>query len=171
MPRTAVDLVPLPGRSALAATPAHYTDAYRVVLPAHAPQEAPAVAQWLFGPGPAWVGGLMRLRDWLVRPFGLRTFPAATRPAPGTPLTTGGQLGPFRVFDVSPGEIILGQNDRHLDFRVSVLVEEAGPAAVVTTVVQFHNWFGRAYFTLIKPFHHLVVPALLRRAAGRQPAA
>ncbi|TGE23695.1 DUF2867 domain-containing protein [Hymenobacter aquaticus] len=168
MSRITVDLVPLPRHSALAATPAHYTDAYRLPLPAHAPHGAAAVAQWLFGPGPAWVGYLMKLRDWLVRPFGLRTFPAAARPPQGATLEVGGRLGPFRVFAVGPREVILGQDDRHLDFRVSVLVEApAGPAAVVTTVVQFHNWFGRAYFTLIKPFHHLVVPALLRRAAQK----
>ncbi|UOQ71799.1 DUF2867 domain-containing protein [Hymenobacter cellulosilyticus] len=164
MSRLAVDLVPLPLHSALAATPADYTDAYRVALPAYLPQQAEAVAWRLFGQGPAWVRRLMQLRDWLVRPFGLTTFPVANLPAYGTPLVTGSRIGPFQVFSVSAQEVILGQDDRHLNFRASVLVAGAEPAVVVTTVVQFHNWFGRAYFALIRPFHHLVVPALLRYA-------
>ncbi len=32
------------------------------------------------------------------------------------------------------------------------------------TVVHHHNATGRAYFTVVKPFHRRIVPALLRRA-------
>ncbi|UOQ52548.1 DUF2867 domain-containing protein [Hymenobacter cellulosivorans] len=167
MTKIAVNLVPLPHLSALAATAADHTDAYRVSLPAHAPRDASAIAELLFGQGPAWVRRLMQLRDWLVRPFGLATLPAPAPADPPIPLTVGAHVGPFRVFGVTAQEVILGQDDAHLDFRVSVLV--TGPAVVVTTVVWFHNGFGRAYFTLIRPFHHLVVPALLRYALRYSP--
>lgn len=169
MSKIAVALVTVPPLSALAATAADHTDAYRVALPAHAPQDASVVARRLFGQAPAWVRHLMQLRDWLVRPFGLTTLPAPAHPAPEASPAVGRYLGPFRVFSVAPQEIILGQDDQHLSFRVSVLVTGPAPAVVVTTLVQFHNWFGRAYFTVIQPFHHLVVPALLRYALRHSP--
>jgi hypothetical protein len=70
------------------------------------------------------------------------------------------------VFDRRPDELLLGEDDRHLDFRVSVLLRDEGEAqwATVTTVVRFHNALGRAYFAVVRPFHQLIVPALMRRA-------
>ncbi|RYU75834.1 DUF2867 domain-containing protein [Hymenobacter persicinus] len=144
----------------------HYADAYALVLPPAMPSRAPAVAQRLFGQAPGWVRRLLRLRDWLVRPFGLVTFPPAP-PRPDARIAPGEQLGPFRIFRVSSPEVLLGLDDRHLDFRVSVWVTEptvAPPRVVVSTAVRFHNPFGRLYFTLIRPVHGLVVKALLRQA-------
>jgi hypothetical protein len=33
---------------------------------------------------------------------------------------------------------------------------------VVSTIVRFHNWLGRAYFVPVRPFHRLIVPAMIR---------
>lgn len=144
----------------------HFADAYAVVLPPGAPTPAAALAYALLGQGPAWLRQLMRLRDALVRPLGLRTFPP--RPAaPALPLVPGAQFGPFRVLCVTPAEVVLGQDDRHLDFRVSVRLEPGAARAVVTTTVRCHNTLGRLYFALIRPFHRRVVPALLRRGLSR----
>ena len=41
--------------------------------------------------------------------------------------------------------------------------------AIVSTVVQFKSWLGRAYFLLVRPFHKLIVPAMLRTAYQRYP--
>ncbi len=35
-------------------------------------------------------------------------------------------IGMFPILETSPGRLILGMNDRHLDFRLQVDVEEAG---------------------------------------------
>lgn len=141
-------------------------DAYALELPPGAPAPADALTCALLGQGPAWVRRLLRLRDALVRPFGLRTFPA--RPlAPVLPLRPGASLGLFRVFSVTPAEVVLGQDDRHLDFRVSVRVEPGAGRAVVTTAVRCHNAAGRLYFALIRPFHRRIVPALLRHGLSR----
>ncbi|MEO7642897.1 MAG: DUF2867 domain-containing protein, partial [Ramlibacter sp.] len=75
------------------------------------------------------------------------------------------------IYETLAHEIILGEDDSHLDFRVSVLVRpvpgEADGAVqvVVSTVVHCHNLLGRSYLTLITPFHRQVVQAGLRRAA------
>ncbi|MCB2409106.1 DUF2867 domain-containing protein [Hymenobacter lucidus] len=173
MSKIKVVAVALPAASALAATtaPANYSDAYQVALPASAAHQAADATWLLFGHAPAWVQHLMQLRDSLVRPFRLKTSPPATPRPDGQRLVPGSRLGPFQVFSVAPHEVILGQDDRHLDFRVSVLLTPSGPATVgvVSTVVWFHNWFGRGYFAVVRPLHRLVVPALLRNALRQVP--
>jgi hypothetical protein len=64
----------------------------------------------------------------------------------------------------------LGEDDKHLDFRMSVLRSPGfsptlGGQLTVSTVVHCHNRLGRAYILVIAPFHRLVVKASLRRAA------
>lgn len=145
----------------------HYVDTYH--LPRPTPLAACAAAQVLFGPdaAPAWVRWLMRLRNALAPWLGLRATLAPTvSPAR---LCPGGQLGPFRVYAVSPTEVLLGLDDRHLDFRVAVLTAEP-QALALTTAVRFHNRAGRVYFAGIAPFHRAVVRALLRRSQPRLQA-
>ena len=65
----------------------------------------------------------------------------------------------------------MGEDDKLLDFRISVLRQirpvaaEQVPYLIVATVVHCHNRFGRAYLKIISPFHQLIVAATLRRAA------
>jgi hypothetical protein len=110
----------------------------------------------------------MWLRDRLVSLIGLRT--SHTRaPSPNSIVRfqPGDMAGMFRVFARSDDEILLGADDRHLDFRASMLVQRdaARSSAVLTTVVHFHNRFGRAYFLVVRPFHRLIVTSLLRNVA------
>ena len=67
-------------------------------------------------------------------------------------------------------EIVLGEDDRHLDFRLSLLrrTSPAGTQLIATTVVRSHNALGRTYLTVIRPFHHLVIRASLARFARAQ---
>lgn len=77
------------------------------------------------------------------------------------------------VFDRRPDELLLGENDRHLDFRVSVLLsaDDVQQWVTVSTVVCVHNAWGRAYFALVRPFHQLIVPTLIRHALRGDAAA
>ncbi|GAA4384645.1 DUF2867 domain-containing protein [Hymenobacter koreensis] len=158
----------------LAFSGADFTDAYSIELPPDAPTDASTLTHALLGQAPGWVRQLMRLRDTLVRPLGLYTFPGGQQPpAVLAVLEPGMRFGPFRVFDVRPGEVLLGENDKHLDFRVSVFVQPgaAGTEAVVSTAVRYNNRFGRLYFALVRPFHQLVVPAMLRHGRRQLAAA
>lgn len=76
----------------------------------------------------------------------------------------GKQIGLFKVFALTEKEIILGEDDKHLDFRVSLLVEskEEKHFINITTSVKFKNIFGRLYFLPVKPFHQLIVPTMLK---------
>jgi hypothetical protein len=96
---------------------------------------------------PGWVQGLMRMRDRIVALFGLKTSESRDM---------------FAELRRTDDEIVLGTDDRHLDFRLSLRV--VANAVEVGTLVQFNSRFGRLYFALIKPFHLLIVPAVLRRA-------
>jgi hypothetical protein len=77
-------------------------------------------------------------------------------------------IGIFPVVSQTPGRVIAGFNDHHLDFRVVIDVTEPGDLRQVTatTLVKTHNWLGRTYLAIIMPFHRLIVPALLRQVAG-----
>lgn len=99
----------------------------------------------------------MSRRDLLVRPFGLRRA-ADADPREGFPVLT-------RAAD----EVLMGLDDRHLDFRVSIRVVPAadGPSVLVlTTTVTFHGALGRLYFLPVRPFHLRLIPLLMRRAVG-----
>ena len=80
------------------------------------------------------------------------------------------RIGIFKVYGKSETELVLGEDDKHLDFRLSVLrtpdlSPTLGGQLTVSTVVHCHNFLGRAYLLVIAPFHRLVVKASLRRAA------
>ncbi len=138
----------------------HLLDAFAIGLPAGASRDPGTLARFIVAHQPSWVERLTSLRDTIVALFGLKTARdlAALAGREGA-----GRVGIFRIYGKSENEILLGEDDRHLDFRISVL---CGPQDVtVTTVVHCHNLLGRAYLFVIAPFHRLVVKASLRRAA------
>jgi len=144
-----------------------YADAYCMRLPAGQPNDLDTIVRAALGMAPRWVALLMRLRDWIVGLIGLKTASRSARRDLGHhTLQVGESLGIFKVFDRSADELLLGEDDRHLDFRVSVLVRNDGSAdwAIVSTVVRFNNWLGRAYFLPVRQLHKLIVPAMLRNA-------
>jgi hypothetical protein len=144
-----------------------YADCYCVPLPAGAPNDLDAMARVALGGTPHWITLLMRLRDQIVGPFGLKTSTqVARRTGNNGRLQIGDQLGIFKVFDRTDNELLLGEDDRHLDFRLSVLVRNATDTdwAFVSTVVRFNNFIGRMYFLPVRQFHKLIVPAMMRNA-------
>ncbi len=141
-----------------------YADAYTVRLPVGKATDVDTVTRTLFTARPRWIDALMDLRNNLVRLIGLKTPSPRKQTPESINLQPGNVAGPFHVFARNGDEILLGLDDRHLDFRLSVLVRrQAGVAwAVVTTVVHFNGWLGRAYFLPVRPFHQLIVPAMVR---------
>lgn len=149
-----------------------YADAYEARLPAGRRYTLDQAVALVFATAPGWVRALMRLRNALVRPLGLKVDPPRAALGGVGPLLPGGRIGIFRVIDRAPAELLLGEDDRHLDVRVSVLLHESGAAqwATVSTVVAYHNAWGRAYFALVRPFHQIIVPALIRGAIRQAEA-
>ena len=114
---------------------------------------------------PAWQKALIALRDAMVTPFGIKTS--------DTVRTSRDSLERVDFFPVhweGKDEIVLGADDRHLDFRLSLLRRHSptGTLLIATTVVHTHNALGFTYLNAIRPFHHLVVRANLARCAQTQ---
>ena len=139
---------------------AQFADAFRVEV-ADPALDARHAAERMMARQPRWAEALVKLRNMLVAPFGLKTSGAsATAPRE--------MIGIFPILSQTPDRLIAGFNDSHLDFRVVVDVAASGTARSVTltTLVLTHNWFGRSYLAIIMPFHRLIAPALLRQVAG-----
>lgn len=140
-------------------------DSYAATLPPDASDDPDTLARFLFAQRSAWIAALMRLRDALVAPLGLKTASSLQAGGDGRP-----RIGIFRIVQRTPGELVLGEDDRHLDFRLSVLCQPMpddtnGRQLVVSTVVHCHNATGRIYLAVIAPFHRRIVRAVLRRGA------
>ena len=77
----------------------------------------------------------------------------------------------FSVIDRSETEIVMAEDDKHLYFRTSLFVEETSDQnrenVYLTTLVQFHNIWGKLYFSPVKPFHKLIMKALLTNFSKR----
>lgn len=77
----------------------------------------------------------------------------------------------FGVLSKSRDEIVLGEDDRHLDFRALLLIpprrDGEGAELVATTVVRCHNLVGKDHLFAIAPFHRQVFRSHLATAVGR----
>ena len=105
----------------------------------------------------------MKTRDALVGWMGLKTSDG--RPLAELRLEAGARAGVFQILQVTPEEVIVGEDDTHLDFRVCFTRDPVGPCLVVRTDVKFHSWLGRAYFAPVRIGHAMIVKSMLNAAA------
>lgn len=150
----------------------YYWDSYEAPL-RHSDLTMPEIYLALFAHHPRWARWLLILRGWIVTPFGLRTTTASAFDSIEIKRTyaIGEKIARFTLYAQNATEIVTGGDDRHLDFRVSVrkLTGNGASRVVLSTMVNPHNLFGRAYLRAILPFHRLGVRLLLTNAvqAGR----
>ncbi|MEO6920746.1 MAG: DUF2867 domain-containing protein [Collimonas sp.] len=160
----AIAVAPEAGCRAL--LPGHdFVDAYQVVV--HFPGlEARPAADAIIKHPPGWIKQLMATRNGVVRLFRLKTVEIGVDDPRSSQRTVGG----FPLVAQSPQEVVLGFDDKHLDFRISVTVLQ-GPAATqvtVSTVVKTNNLLGRVYLAAVMPFHRVIVRHLLEHARFNQ---
>ncbi len=105
---------------------AQFVDAYSVTVDGTALDSRHA-AEKMLARGPQWIDALIRWRNRLVAPFGLK------RPAP-TGAVSAAAIGIFPVLSESPDRLVAGLNDKHLDFRVVIDVVSAGADGLVFAV-------------------------------------
>ena len=148
------ETTPSPDCSVLPAG-AQFADAYTVAVDDRT-LDARQAAERMFARNPPWLEALLRLRNILVTPFGLKTS-GVNEPS------SGGTIGLFPVLSETSDRLIAGFDDLHLDFRVVVDVAR-GQQVTATTVVKTHNLLGRAYLAVVLPFHRLIVRNMLQRA-------
>jgi hypothetical protein len=153
-----LEITPDVDRDALLAG-AQFVDAYSIVVDGSR-LDARDAAERMVLRQPRWAEALLTLRNMLVTPLGLKTS-GASRTTPRE------MIGIFPIVSETPGQLVAGFNDSHLDFRFVVDVATSGDRQQVTatTLVLTHNLVGRTYLALIMPFHRLIVRAMLRQVA------
>ena len=97
------------------------------------------------------------VRKAVVTPFGLSN---------NGPVTSE-NVGMFPVEPETNTEIVAGFNDKHLNFRVSVI--SAAGRVYLGTWVHTHNIVGQIYLAASMPFHIAISRNALARVAA-QPA-
>ncbi|WP_248724176.1 DUF2867 domain-containing protein [Seonamhaeicola sp. ML3] len=120
------------------------------------------ISNLIFGTFPGWIGFLMKLRNTLVKPFGLKVDMPEDY---NIDFKVGGYSGFFKIYNILDNELILGADDKHLNFRVSIL-DSSEPSfnIKVTTLVEYNNFFGKTYMVIVAPFHRIVVKSMVKRA-------
>jgi hypothetical protein len=109
------------------------------------PDDTDAAEWWVerIFAGDNLVSAAMRLRNAVVRPFGIRT------------------VNGFPRLRAEPRSVILGVDDSHLRFRVAVECEDK--MVTVTTAVMLLNKTGRIYWLPVRVAHPFVVRRMLAR--------
>jgi hypothetical protein len=155
-----IQLVATPLRAELSSglAPIDFADCYHAQLQRRG-LTALQVAHAMFADPPGWIRGLMAARDAVVGRLGLKTAQAAG--------AGGAKVGIFPLRSERPEEVVLGLDDRHLDFRIWVSVREAphGSDVWMSTLVRYNGVSGRIYLFLIMPLHKLLSRHMLKRAA------
>ena len=158
---TLVKPVALPAQCAVASAYAstNLADAFAIQLPLGTSNDPELMARFLFSHQPSWIQWLINIRDAIVASFGLKTAQQLT-----TLSNEAGadRIGIFKVYSRTETEIVMGEDDKHLDFRLSVLRTSGlsptlGGQLTLSTVVHCHNLLGRTYIGVIAPFHRQVV--------------
>ncbi|MCJ8056249.1 DUF2867 domain-containing protein [Shinella curvata] len=106
---------------------------------------------------PGWVRRLMVLRNAIVAPFGLKGAAEEVK-------TSETEIGGFPVVSATDERVVLGFDDRHLDFRIVIDVMAdrlSGQTLSVMTLVHRNNLLGRLYLAAVMPFHKLIVRTML----------
>lgn len=155
---------------------ADFFDAYTVADPEPG---TPVLQTWLdmVARTPLWTQLLLALRNRLVRLVGLKgagqlgdMFPPASGASPNEAASyrVGDRVGIFQIRHLSATEVVMGQDDKHLDVQVSLARRApagGGATVVVSTVVHIHNALGHAYMAVITPFHRRIVRVMLQQWA------
>lgn len=122
--------------------------------------DARSAAKAIVASFPKWTWPLLALRQLLVLPFGLK--------GGGNPKAD--RIGFFPAVSDKPDQLVGGFDDKHLDFRIVVDLENVGSGQRVslTTLISRHNALGRIYLAFVLPFHRAIIKSALARIAREQ---
>ncbi|MEO1702799.1 MAG: DUF2867 domain-containing protein [Pseudomonadota bacterium] len=120
---------------------------------------------------PAWMSPMLKLRDGLVSLAGLRTTKVVQQEGAEDVL---GTVAFFPVISEIPGEIVLGTNDKHLDFRLVISISpgsnNGSQRISMQTHLKRHNHLGHAYLVVIQSFHRAACSGSLDNMVARRTA-
>lgn len=147
---------------------AYFWDSYKIPL-GDKSMSMPTIFFGIFGHSPLWLKAMLLLRNRTAALFGLDVPDASLilRPEQKDHYAVGETIGPWPIFELQENELIVGRNNSHLDFRLSILKapSEHGHHVTVSTICNVHNIYGKLYLGVIAPFHKSGVKRLLANAA------
>lgn len=125
--------------------------------------DAEQAARAVFAKQPRFANFLMATRNVIVAPFGLRASVDFSDRGLG-------KINVFPIISNTDAEIVVGGNDKHLDFRIWISIQPSskGSEVTISTLVKINNLLGRIYLFFIMPFHRLLSRSLLQRAINRR---
>ena len=147
----------------------HFHDCYRAPL---ARPELGIVDIFfaVFGHKPLWIKLLLVARNVVAKRSGLETPTVAEIMSPEIKdgYHVGDKIGPWPIFSIDANELVAGRDNRHMDFRLSVLKQIDGErgSVFVSTVCNVHNIYGKLYLRLIVPFHRGGMRLLMSNAVA-----
>ncbi len=166
---------PFPEESALNtsfAVSADHVDAFTAPL-SDPGRSLPEIFHGIFAHRPYWLRAIFATRNMAAKACGLATTPLAETLRPSVTLQpkVGGTLGGWNVYTLDADELVVGRDNPHMDFRVSISKAGQGPSrsVIVATVCKTKNSFGKLYLAAILPFHERGLRLLIDNAvtAGR----
>jgi hypothetical protein len=123
----------------------------------------------LFAHHPIWMKAILIIRNRIATLCGLQAA------SPSETLhfrirddySVGEKIGVWPILSLTDNELVAGRDNKHLNFRLSVLKVTDGETArvVVSTICMVNNTFGKIYLFFIVPFHKWGVQRLISNAA------
>lgn len=79
----------------------------------------------------------------------------------------GDRTGIFKLLELHEREVILGETEKHLDVKISLVKQDKADRTTVSvsTVVHVHNALGRLYMLLVAPAHRIIAPTMISKLA------
>jgi hypothetical protein len=113
---------------------------------------------------------LLLSREKIAKELGLKTATKLTQAEREAYLNEfegniGDSIAIFDVLDKNDIELLTGQTDKHLDFKLSFISyeEENDKIIELATVVRIHNTLGKIYFFFVKPFHRYFMKRIFKK--------
>jgi hypothetical protein len=150
---------------------AHFRDSYRAPLTRN---ELGVVDIFfaIFAHHPWWMKLLLIVRNKAASLIGLDapTASEVLHVEIGDRYAVGEKIGVWPIFSLTDDELVVGRDNKHMDFRLSVLKLPDGDrmSVAVSTVCTVHNLAGKCYLFCIVPFHRLGLRKLLANAVAAQ---
>ncbi len=111
-----------------------------------------------------WVDVLIDIRDFIVTKLGLKAG-KQKMVTNHSYYEIGANTVYLEVLDRNENEIVVFEDDNHLNLRMSILIEkgEVCNKASFYTLVQYNNNFGKFYFSIVRPFHRQIKKTLIKK--------
>ena len=146
---------------------ADFRDAYRVSL-GRSDLSVVEIFFAIFARRPGWMKLMLIARNKAAALAGLEvpTTSEIMNMEKKDHYVVGEKIGPWPIFFLGSDELIAGRDNKHMDFRVSIMKVHDGirSSVVVSTLCMAHNKFGQHYLSSIIPFHKFGLRRLMANA-------